>query len=77
MDDPINNITIDKYETPGNRVKKLCEFVLRKKEEPQFYKTVISLSAEVYTVIRSNPVAKSSGRELMWKDIHRLIQRMK
>ena len=71
--DPINNINVAGFETPGNRVKRLSEFLLKQVEQSDYQKVANNVVRKMLNVLKLCPIKKGTGRELMWTEMHKIL----
>lgn len=76
--DPINNIIINEYdeydETPGNRVKKIAEFI-RKTEKDMYLSICEKIMSYLVNIIKESNILTGVGEESLWKKVHLFMQK--
>ena len=72
-DNPIFNKEIKNYETPGNKVKFLCENILKHIATPEFKEVCENTVHEIFEILKKVNFTKFGDQEEFWIDIHQML----
>ena len=71
--DPVNNIIIGSIETPGNKIKKLSDHLLTKKDTLEFEESAKNLILKIHDMMIHYNLRKDAQLELFWSKIHKYV----
>ena len=65
--DPINSLNIGNYDSPGNKLKRLCDTLLsQERDNTKITDTVLA----VFALFKDVNIVKEKDQEMLWKLIH-------
>ena len=64
---PINSLNVGNYDSPGNKLKRLCDtFLSQERDNTKITDTVLA----VFTLFKDVNLVKEKDQEMLWKPIH-------
>ena len=64
---PINSLNIGNYDSPGNKLKRLCDtFLSQERDNTKITDTVLA----VFALFKDVNLVKEKDQEMLWKPIH-------
>ena len=69
--DPINNLKINSYETPGNKLKQISDNLLEVSKTQSFKDVSVDVVNRVYTLINKYGLHTTKRQKKFWKSIHK------
>ena len=70
---PIFNLKIKDFESPGNKVKRLSDIILTNKDNRFLQEFSEEIVVQLFKIISSNDFLLSEEQEEMWSDLHKMI----